>query len=113
MQTFKIEQIETLKDRLGYNLVITYFIRDGDDGPIKIGRSNIDRMGQRLSGLQIGNPRPLNIVGVIVGDCEVELHAMFKKYKISGEWFKPNANLIAYIVDHREKLPRVYNRKRW
>jgi len=108
MQTFSAAQVETLMSKYGHDLILTYFIRDGDNGPIKIGKSTIKQFKSRLTGLQIGNPNKLNVVGVIVGDCEKEIHRSFRRYRVSGEWFKSNANLIAYIAEHREKLPRVF-----
>jgi hypothetical protein len=108
MQTFKAAQIETLMSKYGHDLTLTYFIRDGDSGPIKIGKSTIKQFKSRLTGLQIGNPNRLIVVGVIVGDCEKEVHETFRQYRISGEWFKPNANLVSYIAEHRERLPRVF-----
>lgn len=74
-----------------------YFIRSGDYGPVKIGTArNVD---SRLRTLQTGNPERLALIGTEPGDGtrERELHARFASARITGEWFSPTADLLAYI----------------
>jgi len=71
-----------------------YFIQHDVDGPIKIGVAKDP--ARRLNELQIGNPYQLYLITKI--DCctsgnayalEKKLHWKFKRWNISGEWFKP------------------------
>jgi hypothetical protein len=73
-----------------------YFIQEGEDGPIKIGRG--DPQG-RLKGLQTGNPRVLRIRAHVPneGYTEIFWHAVFADARIRGEWFEPRPELCAAI----------------
>jgi hypothetical protein len=73
-----------------------YFIREGLDGPIKIGRGNPQ---DRLKTLQIGNPRRLCIMGVVEhnGYAEAFWHVVFSELRLIGEWFKPTSELLSAI----------------
>lgn len=75
-----------------------YFVQDGVDGPIKIGFS--EQPAQRLQGLQSGNPRPLRFVGGFVGRMPQEkaLHKQFDYLAMSGEWFRPEPDLLNFIA---------------
>lgn len=64
---------------------MTYFIQQGDDGPVKIGIAN--NPAQRLERLQCGNPEPLYGRVLIPGNHERELHKRYAEKKIRGEWF--------------------------
>lgn len=70
---------------------LVYFVREGHDGPIKIGYA-LEPI-QRLKSLQIGNPRLLVLVGYFPGDVAMErrLHARFADWRLNGEWFSPDA----------------------
>lgn len=61
-------------------------------------------MDYRLSELQTGSPVKLSILMVI--DCrifeypfsiELRLHELFKQYRIHGEWFKMEGELLEFI----------------
>lgn len=74
---------------------VTYFIRLGDDGPIKIGRTfDVDA---RLPKLQTGAPKPLKVLRIIKGDHERDLHIKFDALRQHGEWFDPAPELIRFI----------------
>lgn len=76
----------------------TYFIRVGDDGPIKIGRASDVRA--RLAKLQCSSPKRLILMGSAAGGHrEREFHVRFKELKVSGEWFRPDASLLAAIEE--------------
>jgi hypothetical protein len=74
---------------------VTYFIQSPEGGPIKIGVSSTPR--RRLKQLQTGSPVPLEIVGLIDGNVEDELHRQFAQCRKHGEWFDPTPELISYI----------------
>lgn len=70
-----------------------YFIQQGNDGPIKIGyAADVEK---RLATLQVGNPTPLNLLGVHKGTMktEKELHKRFAEHRLSGEWFVPTPEI--------------------
>lgn len=74
-----------------------YFIRQGTDGPIKIGRAvDIER---RIMQLQTGSSQPLQLLAFIHsgGDLEPEIHRRFAHLRLSGEWFSPAKELLEFI----------------
>lgn len=83
-----------------------YFIQQGDSGAIKIGCSK--NPSQRLAGLQTGHSEPLRLLTCAVGSQAQEraLHDRFAHLRVSGEWFRPADDLLAYIrlVNDRRAL---------
>lgn len=77
-----------------------YFIRAGEDGPIKIGHGS--NPAARLSGCQIGNHLPLRLLATMPGAEaeEQELHKRFAAHRIRGEWFAPVGALLDFIAEH-------------
>ncbi len=77
-----------------------YFIQMGEKGPIKIGQSANPEL--RLASLQTANPAALNLLWVYEGDeyTEQNIHGIFKKDRIRGEWFKPSEELTTFIEDY-------------
>lgn len=73
----------------------TYFIRAGDNGPVKIGISADPE--KRLRGLQTAQPDKLKLLGVLSGDHESKLHRQFNDLRLHGEWFRPAATLLEFI----------------
>jgi len=65
-----------------------YFIRQGQDGPVKIGFATNARY--RLSGLQTGHSEELSIIRLLEGskDDEARLHRRFQHCRLGGEWFE-------------------------
>jgi len=76
---------------------LLYFIRQGEEGPIKVGRS-VDPWSRRDE-LQTGNPDRLHVGGVAFGNpgFEADLHDSFGQYWIRGEWFQPAGELERLI----------------
>lgn len=76
-------------------IVFIYFIQEDDSGPIKIGKSKED-INIRLSALQVGNPRKLNLLAYFMADHWVEkgLHWLCSDHHIRGEWFEPHPDVI-------------------
>ena len=83
-----------------------YFIRsDSPTGEIKIGRSVYPQ--GRVKNLQTAHPFPLEIVGLIPEggeELEQELHERFAHLRLRGEWFRPGADLWAYIESLEARL---------
>ena len=71
-----------------------YFIRIGEDGPIKIGLT--DDVKRRLEQLQTANPEALRLIACVPGDrrLEAHLHRRFTSDRINGEWFRPGTDLL-------------------
>lgn len=75
---------------------ITYFIQAKDSKHIKIGKSTLERLQQRLQNLQIGHSEDLILLGISLEE-EGKLHSKYKNYNIRGEWFKPSIELYKEI----------------
>lgn len=75
-----------------------YFIRQGSDGPIKIGFTTDSHA--RIASMQTSNPIALTLLLEVPGDEELEqrLHEEFSHLRIRGEWFEPGADLLAFIA---------------
>lgn len=75
-----------------------YFIRQGEDGPVKIGRATSPL--HRLAQLQVGSPITLHLLGAVhVGASEAprverSAHETFAEWRISGEWFLPSRAVV-------------------
>jgi CTP:phosphocholine cytidylyltransferase-like protein len=78
---------------------IIYFILDTNSNAVKIGYSTLNNLKKRIIQLQIGSPNELKILGVIYGDRQTEnqIHEHFSQYRIRGEWFAYNDEIIKYI----------------
>jgi hypothetical protein len=95
-----------------------YFIQAVDGGPIKIGFTD-KNIKTRLSIIQVGNPRELQIIGLIDNDVYSEevLHNQFNKYLIRGEWFEPASEILKFIEDNnsidKESLSAIHTKRRY
>ena len=77
--------------------VSTYFFKNPTTGLVKIGRSN--DVKTRKQAVQCGSGVELDILLVIDGDIERELHKKFAKYQEHGEWFNDaDGKIAAYIA---------------
>lgn len=76
-----------------------YVIRQGQDGPVKIGCATDP--GTRLQSMQSGNPDPLFLLGVCRGGRGAErmLLSVFKPYRLRGEWFKPVPEIMSFVSE--------------
>jgi hypothetical protein len=77
--------------------LITYFIQRGEKGPIKIGHTTSARLLNRLRILQTASPERLTVLAAISGGVEKKLGQQFAGSRLSGEWFKPTKDLLAFI----------------
>jgi len=73
----------------------TYFIRCGEDGPIKIGKTN--QIQIRMKNMQVGAPDKLVLLKLVEGNIEAECHEKFASLRKNGEWFAPSPELLAFI----------------
>ena len=83
-----------------------YFVRsDSPTGEIKIGQSTFPQ--DRVRNLQTAHPFLLEIVGLVPEggeELERELHERFDHLRLRGEWFRPGADLWAYIESLEARL---------
>lgn len=85
-----------------------YLIREGEDGPIKIGIAS--HPTRRLGTHQCGNPRRLHLIAVYVGsrdDCravEKETLSRFQRRSIRGEWLSVGADAVLEHLARYEEL---------
>ena len=89
-----------------------YFIQSGKDGPIKIGYTKDENsLHSRVGSVQCKTLGSLVILGAFDGDKkrEKEIHVKFSMYRIGGEWFEPNKNIIHFI--NQNCNPKNYNYK--
>jgi hypothetical protein len=80
-----------------------YFVQQGENGPIKIGRAS--NVARRVRQIQVSNPAPLRLLASIDGDREMEMHERFMKSCISGEWFKPEDELLQFLRELAASSP--------
>lgn len=85
-----------------------YFVGEvGSDEFVKIGLTRHQNARVRVRNLNIGNPRPLEILALWkvrdVGAVEALLHRSFKEHHIRGEWFR----LSPVIRDFMKSLPAL------
>ncbi len=82
---------------------VVYIVQAIDGGPVKIGTTRHNRLKQRISELQTGNPSTLRCVRLFRGGkgLEARLHALFDSQRISprSEWFMVNGALQSIIDD--------------
>ncbi len=76
---------------------IVYFIGVKGGGPIKIGFTTT--LESRCATLRVGSPVELELLATEHGGFEVEqaLHDRFRLFRMHGEWFRPEAELLAHI----------------
>ena len=74
-----------------------YFIQQGRDGPIKIGKATDPY--SRMATLQSGCTVELRLLGVTPGGVREEraYQRQFAHLRIRGEWFQPGPDLLAIL----------------
>ncbi len=89
------KQMRANREKLNPGYV--YFLRMGEDGPIKIGKAQDP--SRRLFGLQTGNPIELKMI-LLVRNSELEpaFHEKFWDHRIRGEWFYPDVELENFMA---------------
>lgn len=72
-----------------------YFVKAGNK--IKIGTST--DYASRIRTLQTGSPVQLELLGTVPGGRleEQSIHHKFRQFRVSGEWFRAEIELIEYI----------------
>jgi hypothetical protein len=81
-----------------------YFVQSVSDKCIKIGFTTRS-VQKRIAEMQTGHAGKLIELCVLHGtrDLEGQLHNQFKNYRVNGEWFMPNPELLNYISSINSK----------
>lgn len=77
--------------------------KEKDKSPIKIGVTADPDLRSRMRDLQVGNPYPLKVLGVIAaGNTRLEeyIHEVFAVYRMCGEWFSYSEALDKFITQY-------------
>jgi len=94
---------------------LIYFVQDKSTRKrlIKIGYTQ--NMDSRITGLQTGAAESLVVLGVMDGDRKEEkrLHSQFKPFRVAGEWFSPDASLLAFIKANTRSWDKGSMKKIW
>ncbi len=83
---------------------IVYFMQEGHDGPVKIGRaSHPDALRAKL---QPGHLKPLRVIATFPGDAAREriIHRDLKPFRLEGKWYSPARKLFQYIETLRNPI---------
>jgi hypothetical protein len=79
---------------------MVYFIQAGVGGCIKIGVT-VD-VSDRMNNIQVGCPDEVTLIGGIYDrrayKIEAALHDRFDEHRHRGEWFRPSAELLAFVA---------------
>ncbi|MBD1871821.1 GIY-YIG nuclease family protein [Cyanobacteria bacterium FACHB-471] len=89
-------------EKLAHQAHFIYFILNEDSNAIKIGRAK--NLAKRMNALQTSSPAKLRLIKSVqvegskeAHELEQSLHKQFNEIRLSGEWFKAEANLLEYI----------------
>lgn len=84
---------------------LVYFAESA--GRIKIGHST--DLPKRLDTLRIGNPSPIDLIGVVAGsqDLERAIHQYLKSMRIVGEWFADCEEVRALLLRLQKEGPKA------
>lgn len=76
-------------------------------GEIKIGTTA--DLTSRLTALRTGSPYALEVLATRLGGVreEAELHRRFDHLRLQGEWFRPGTDLLDYLGDLPDTLPKI------
>jgi hypothetical protein len=79
---------------------VIYFVKNPDDGRIKIGQS--ENVRSRILWLRSTSKANVELLGVMEGSrlLEREIHARFASGWIDGEWFEATPELLAFIAEN-------------
>jgi transposase len=86
---------------------VVYFVRNGVRERVKIGFSTGHK--SRIGSLQNASPDRLSLIGTIPGSVKLErkMHARFKAYRETGEWFRIEGTLAKFLKDTFPKFKRT------
>lgn len=84
-----------------------YVIQGELGGPIKIGYSQ--DVAQRVKELQTGYPDDLKVLHMFPGnmDIEAKIHQDLKKYRMRGEWFKPDKYVMFRVQMYKKRMDEL------
>lgn len=91
-----------------------YFVQAGEGGPVKIGVTG-GELAHRIAQLQTGSAAAILVLAAhAVPSADVyiherEIHEVFARFRLRGEWFSPEPELIKFVEMLREfgRLPHA------
>ena len=83
-------------------LQIVYFMQGQLTGLIKIGHTTRSSLVLRITQCQTGSPDILRLIGIVdypdsIEYNELYIQQLFNSFRVQGEWFRPNPELIDFI----------------
>jgi hypothetical protein len=82
---------------------VVYYLRRPSDGAIKIGTSTVFFRRHRNLARQFGEELEVLLTHCGAHEREHEIHQRFANLRIEGEWFRPGAELLTWIINIRRK----------
>ncbi len=114
MEKGEIKSSEENPEEFSLEESFVYFIQEKDikNGPIKIGYSKNPE--ERLKQLQNSNFRKLKLLFKYKAGKEEEskLHKKFEEYRLYGEWFESNSEIMKFILEKRSKIKMDFSSKK-
>ena len=112
------DSVYCAKHRPGFRLVsppekrVVYFVQcNGEDGPIKIGKSSC--WAKRFNGMTTDNPYPIVVLALVtlnqawqMDALEKGIHRHLAKHRVRGEWFEA-CRSVRKVVEAAKTLSTV------
>ena len=73
----------------------TYYIQGEVTKLVKIGKTR--DLKTRLKNMQMASPDRLVVLKAHTGDVEKTVHNAFRRFRLHGEWFSPDQELLDFI----------------
>lgn len=103
VEDYRLSRVEAAKQAAPWGTGnYVYFVRMvTGEGPIKIGTSR--DVEKRLAAISWGSPYPIELLAVTPGSHVLEhaYHDRFAAHRMSGEWFKPVAEILGEVAELR------------
>ncbi len=100
---------ETKKAIANYSNPDITYIFSSSNGIFKIGCTN--NISQRIASIQVGNPNFIELCATLYGGKEIEkkLHEDLEEYRVSGEWFNINEEIIHNIREENKAIFKYHD----
>lgn len=80
-----------------------YFIKHNNISPIKIGHTNDSNVMNRVNSFNTSSPYGIELLGSIQvvnpSEVEREIHEELKEYRLNGEWFDIDYEMVLVILN--------------
>jgi hypothetical protein len=82
-----------------------YILRAEGEDIVKIGFTSSPQIWKRLKAIQSNSPIKLGILLYFLEEgrsLETSLHREFRQYRLHGEWFRYEGELVDFVQEHRK-----------